>query len=557
MMSLRLLACAGVVASAPNIVVFLTDDQDVMLGGAFPTLGDATPMPRTRELLVERGATFTGMMVHTPICSPSRAELLTGRLLHNLKTTGGTLWQMHLDEERVHNYTFAARMKAAAGYRTGLFGKYLNAMPAAAPRASWDAWLANGGGSYVAPSFDAAGVAAFGFADGPWQGTAAPENYSTAVIGNLSLAWLEAGLVAVARGGAPSLAYIAPKAPHEPFLPAPWYAEHWDPSWPEREPRPPVWNASAALRAKHHGVVADQPLLSDAAAAVITRIFKNRWRSLMSVDDVVAAVVGAVDAAGQADSTFFFFTSDHGFQLGEFNFVMDKRHPYDWVTRVPLVVAGPGVRAGVTVDLPVMMTDIAPTLVELAGLDAADWGASALPSPDGTSLVPLLRAAGDARALAATAWRTENFIEYYFVDDNAKCVENCSLAGEWPTADACCADLSTTPNGACWGTEQDTGVKPATDQECDVDCYPTEDERNNFIGLRRADLLYVEYQTGDQGVANVSFEKPDFFELFNASNDPWLTTNIYGDVLDLQPDVIAELHESAQRWFGCSTTQCP
>merc|ERR1719482_2387582 len=143
-MSLRLLACAGVVASAPNIVVFLTDDQDVMLGGA----------------------TFTGMMVHTPICSPSRAELLTGRLLHNLKTTGGTLWQMHLDEERVHNYTFAARMKAAAGFRTGLFGKYLNAMPAAAPRASWDAWLANGGGSYVAPSFDAAGVAAFGFADG-------------------------------------------------------------------------------------------------------------------------------------------------------------------------------------------------------------------------------------------------------------------------------------------------------------------------------------------------------------------------------------------------------
>ena len=129
MMSLRLLACAGVVASAPNIVVFLTDDQDVMLGGAFPTLGDATPMPRTRELLVERGATFTGMMVHTPICSPSRAELLTGRLLHNLKTTGGTLWQMHLDEERVHNYTFAARMKAAAGFRTGLFGKYLNAMP--------------------------------------------------------------------------------------------------------------------------------------------------------------------------------------------------------------------------------------------------------------------------------------------------------------------------------------------------------------------------------------------------------------------------------------------
>merc|ERR1719453_2178316 len=168
---LRLLALFAGASALPNLVVVLTDDQDQLLGASFPTTApnDATPMPKTRELLVERGVTFTHMMVHTPICSPSRAELLTGRMYHNLKTTGGTLWQMHLDEERVHNYTFAARMKAAAGYRTGLFGKYLNAMPAAAPRASWDAWLANGGGSYVAPSFDTAGVAAFGFADGTWQ----------------------------------------------------------------------------------------------------------------------------------------------------------------------------------------------------------------------------------------------------------------------------------------------------------------------------------------------------------------------------------------------------
>merc|ERR1719398_469996 len=75
----RVLACAGVVASAPNIVVFLTDDQDQALGASFPTLGDATPMPRTRELLVERGATFTGMMVHTPICSPGACSTTSRR----------------------------------------------------------------------------------------------------------------------------------------------------------------------------------------------------------------------------------------------------------------------------------------------------------------------------------------------------------------------------------------------------------------------------------------------------------------------------------------------
>merc|ERR1719231_1108174 len=203
------------------------------------------------------------------------------------------------------------------------------------------------------------------------------------------------------------------------------------------------------------------------------------------------------------------------------------------------------------------MTDLAPTLVALAGLDAADWSADALPSPDGTSLAPLLAAAGDAAALAAVDWRDENFLEYYFVDDNAKCVQNCSIDGLWPAADACCADLTTVPNGACWGTEQDTGVTPATDQGCDVDCYPTEDTRNNFIGLRREDLLYVEYQTGDQTAADVSFDDPDFFELFNASADPWLTTNIYNELSAANPDLVAELHASVHKWFACSTVDCP
>ena len=48
---------------------------------------------------------------------------------------------------------------------------------------------------------------------------------------------------------------------------------------------------------------------------VITDIFKNRWRTLMSVDDVVAAVIAEVDALGLSDSTYFFYSSDHGFQV--------------------------------------------------------------------------------------------------------------------------------------------------------------------------------------------------------------------------------------------------
>jgi N-acetylglucosamine-6-sulfatase len=87
-------------------------------------------------------------------------------------------------------------------------------------------------------------------------------------------------------------------------------------------------------------------MISEEAAVVISDIFKNRWRTLMSVDDVIAGVIGACEDLGVADNTYFFYSSDHGFQLGEFNIPMDKRQPYDWDTRIHLLARGPGITAG-------------------------------------------------------------------------------------------------------------------------------------------------------------------------------------------------------------------
>ena len=60
----------------------------------------------------------------------------------------------------------------------------------------------------------------------------------------------------------------------------------------------------------------------------------------MSVDDVIASVIGAVEKLGVADNTYFFYSSDHGFQLGEFNIPMDKRHVYEWDTKIHLLARG-------------------------------------------------------------------------------------------------------------------------------------------------------------------------------------------------------------------------
>lgn len=334
-MSLSLLLAARAAAfspakpTKPNMVWFLTDDQDQELGASFPNLGGVTPMPKTKQLMEEKGASALNWYIHTPICSPSRSELLSGRYLHNIKQAGpqpghlpGSAYcdGMHVNYSKVNPHTFARTLSEEGGYTVGMFGKYLNVQPEPYPPPGWDAWLANDGGTYIAPTFQTKNIA--GLPDGGWKGNSS--DYTTAVVGNASIAWIRS----VAKGDKPFFAYVAPKAAHEPFNPAPWYEDHWDDAWPQHEPRPENWNCSLESRKDHHGNIATTPLITEQAADVISAIFRNRWRTLMSVDDVIADVIRSVDELGLLDSTYFFYSSDHGFQLGQFNIPMDKRHVY-------------------------------------------------------------------------------------------------------------------------------------------------------------------------------------------------------------------------------------
>ena len=293
------------IAPLANVVFFLADDQDSDSAGA-------DLMRQTHRLLVERGATAGNMFAHTPICGPSRAQILTGRYLHNLRWDPTTPLPrppaekncMHVNTSLVHNHSFALHLQNV-GYTVGLFGKYLN-WPADWHHvpAGFDAWFANGGGDYLAPRFIVSNLTGLGYPDGPWQGT--EHDYSTSVIGNVSTAWI----ASVASGPRPFFAYIGVKAAHEPFTPAPWYAGRWDDSWPVHEPRPPVWNCSFESRRHHHGCIATAPMLTETAASVITGAFKNRWRTLLSLDDLVFSSYTACEQAGALDWTYFISTSD-------------------------------------------------------------------------------------------------------------------------------------------------------------------------------------------------------------------------------------------------------
>mmetsp|Transcript_26042 Transcript_26042/g.67086 ORF Transcript_26042/g.67086 Transcript_26042/m.67086 type:complete len:502 (-) Transcript_26042:330-1835(-) len=501
-------------------------------------------MPKTRDLLQHQGVTAENWYIHTPICSPSRSELMTGRYFHNIKQVGtekGYCSGMHVNYSLVNNHTFQRVLQEEAGYRVGMFGKYLNEMPKTVPP-GFDAWLANNGGSYIAPQFQTQNID--GLPDGGWQGGV--ENYSTAVIGNVSIAWIKK----VAKEQKPFFAFIAPKAAHEPFNPAPWHLDAWDPSWPDHEPRGENWNCSAESRQHHHGNIPSQPMLTEKAAGVITGVFKNRWRTLMSVDDVISEVIRTVDELGLTDNTYFMYSSDHGFQLGQFNIIMDKRHAYEWDTRIHLLARGPGIRVNSTFAAPGTQVDIAPTILGLAGIEKPA-------GMDGKSIVPFLVNPKDPAVSEATQrhlanlgdpeaygarWRTGVFHEYYFCDFNDKCVQDCP-AGQYPKSDSYCGDLEN--NAECWC--------PGGSM-----CYRTEDQHNNFIALRSlangTNTLYTEYQTGDLADGDILFDKVDFVEYFDVAADPWQMRNLANSS---EAAVVGDLHRELRRWYECAGDACP
>lgn len=294
-------------ASRPNFVLFLQDDQDEFLGGW-------SPMKKAQALLADSGARATNWFIHTPVCCPSRAELLTGRYFHNVREAVHTGGCMHVDERRVNPVSFGAAL-GSAGYTLGWFGKHMNVCPHRPPP-GWDCptcvWFANGGGrdaepgGYLNASFShfvggsAVGPDRYHQTAGTYVADTAGEfsGYYTSVIANKSIAWLHS----VARGTRPFMLTVASKGPHVPSTPAPWYARgtYIDGL---AAPRTAAFNASREQLSHHHWLIAQQEPITQEQGAVIDELFRNRWRTLLSVDDAIEGVHGALQQLGVLEST--------------------------------------------------------------------------------------------------------------------------------------------------------------------------------------------------------------------------------------------------------------
>ena len=482
----------------PNVLFVLTDDM---------RLDDLQYLPHVQSLIGTAGLTFDDYFDNVTLCCPARTSILRGQYSHNtgVLTNGGTTGGFETAHARnVEDSTIATAMHAA-GYTTGLFGKYLNGYPnTVAP-------------SFVPPGWDEWSSSTKGNAYGEFNYTLnqdgtqvaygdKPEDYGTDVYARQTTAFIDKAHGA----GTPFFAYLAVYAPHQPATPAPQDANAFPGLHATRDA---AYNEADVSDKPSY--IQHLPLLGPRVQNRIDALARKRAQSLQAVDRDVAALIAHLDQIGVLDNTYVIFTSDNGFHLGQHRMPSGKQTAYETDIHLPLLVRGPGVAAGAHVTPIVGNIDLAPTIAALGGATLSD-------SPDGRSLVPFLHGHPPAEA----DWRHAYLLEHW---KTSVVPQDRSGAAELEPDDLDQADSST--GSAPDTTTTSTSIRAGLDSLSNIPEYQ---------GLRVAHYTYVEYATGEK-------------ELYDLTRDPDELDNL---AASFDPAVLDALHRRLDALRTCAADAC-
>ena len=336
-----------------NVLFILTDDQ---------RYDSLAAMPSTRAIFDAEGWDFPNAIVNTPMCCPARASILSGGyyssvtgVRSNSLPNGGVT--RFYDEE-----TLPVRLQAA-GYRTGLVGKYLNEYPDIAPYIppGWDHFEA----TLTEADWNQFQVVRGSSDASAGSGTQSEvTTYVTDFVTEGSLTFLEEE-----DDGRPFFLFVSHSAPHYPFTPAPEDAGDWTGDGPHSS----AFNEADVSDKPQY--VQDHPLGGAADLAQYQDNFEAIMESLASTDRGVAALLASLEASGHADDTLVIFASDNGLQLGEHR-LESKGYPYQESIRVPLLMRWPGYGTGTSASLASVTLDVPATIYDVADVPGPSQGVS-------------------------------------------------------------------------------------------------------------------------------------------------------------------------------------
>jgi len=338
----------------PNILFVFYDQYRADLIGAYG--GGANISTPNIDRLAAEGALFTNGLSTTPVCTPYRGMLMTGRYPTH---TGLMLNFLEANPTAVG----VAEVFRDAGYRTAFMGKWH--LAAGSHKMAW-VGQENGSWEQAQPYIDEhpdynfvpPGPARLGFDD--WAAynfhtdfLAAPyyrntperlimDGYESEALTDMSIQYM----TDAQRAEEPFFLMVAPHPPHPPFdrLPA---------GYLEQVPNPPVW---------------DDNVPADARSGVNLTDARAYFAMAKNADDNMGRMLDFLEASGLAGDTIVVFTSDHGEMLGSHG-RRNKMVPYAEAVRIPVIVRWPGhIAAGTRSAALHTPLDYAPTLTAMAGV---------------------------------------------------------------------------------------------------------------------------------------------------------------------------------------------
>lgn len=357
-------------AGPPNVLFIAVDDLNDWIGCMGGHSQAKTP---NLDRLAKRGVLFTNAHCQSPVCNPSRASLMISRYP---ESTGLYFLEPLLSEANLVKPEAVMPLRfQQEGWHVAGGGKIFHYKGNEAYVPNWAGYF-GGFGPFPEKKLSLfPGLKLWDWGAFPERDDLMPD-YKTA-------SWAEQQLAEEREGPFFLLAgFLTPHVPQ--YAPQKWMdlypLETLELPAVEKHDLEDISRYAIDLTRKKHVAPTHKWVLEN-----------DQWKPLVQtylacvsfMDHQLGRILDALDASPYADNTILVLFSDHGFHLGEKE-RWAKRSIWSESSRVPLMIAGPGVAAGTICDKPVQLLDLYPTLLDLCGLKADK-------THEGHSLAPLLK----------------------------------------------------------------------------------------------------------------------------------------------------------------------